>query len=135
MGERTASCGCGNIRLTTTGEPLQVYACSCLNCQRETGSVFSYSAVFPQAQVSIAGTRSFWRREGDSGRWIETEFCPACGTTVLCRMESWPGVIAVSAGCFADPGFGPPETLYWAARHHDWLSLPRETERIDRQPG
>ena len=104
MRERTASCGCGNIRVTTTGEPLQVYACSCLNCQRETGSVFSY------------------------------EFCPTCGTTVLCRMESWPGVIAVSAGCFADPGFAPPDTLYWAARRHHWLSLPQETECIDRQP-
>lgn len=39
--ERNARCGCGGLTVTTRGEPLVVYACSCLNCQRESGSAFS----------------------------------------------------------------------------------------------
>lgn len=62
--ERTASCGGGNLTVTTIGEPSEVYACSCLNCQRESGSAFSYCAVYPEAAVSIAGDRRVWRRHG-----------------------------------------------------------------------
>jgi hypothetical protein len=57
MHERTASCGCGNLKVTARGEPSEVYVCSCLNCQRESGSAFSYGAIYPEAAVSIAGER------------------------------------------------------------------------------
>ncbi len=122
--ESTASCGCGNLTVTTRGEPADVYACSCLNCQRETGSAFSYGASFPEAAVSIAGERRVWRRQADSGRWIETEFCPTCGVAVIYRLELLPGTIGVSVGCFADPDFAKPKELYWAERRHHWLQFP-----------
>ena len=132
---RTASCACGNLTVSANGEPLDIYACSCRDCQRETGSAFSYLAVFPETAVSITGERRAWRRQGDSGRWIETEFCPSCGATVFGRMEVWPEVVTVSAGCFADPDFAKPKKVYWAARRHRWLSFPDETEIFDSQPG
>lgn len=132
--ERLARCGCGSLTVTASGEPVQVYACSCLDCQRESGSAFTYLAVYPEQAVSSAGVHRTWRRQGDSGRWIETAFCPTCGTTVFGRMEAWPEVVGVSVGCFADPEFNKPETLYWAARHHRWLEFPRDVELIPRQP-
>lgn len=133
MTERTATCGCGNLTARVQGEPIQVYACSCLNCQREGGGAFTYSAVFPETAVSVAGERQAWGRKGDSGSSVQTEFCPTCGTTLLARLEAWPDVVMVSAGCFTDPGFAAPETLYWASRHHHWLTFPESTERLDSQ--
>ncbi len=132
--ERTARCGCGNLTATTSAEPLEVYACSCLNCQRESGGAFSYGAVYPEAAVLIAGERKAWRRSTDSGRWVETDFCPTCGVTVCYRMEGWPEVIGVSAGCFADPEFAKPEKLYWAQRKHRWLDFPEGIELVETQP-
>ncbi len=132
--ERTARCGCGNLTVTTSAEPLEVYACSCLNCQRESGGAFSYGAVSPEAAVLIAGERKAWRRKVDSGRWIETEFCPTCGVSVCGRMEGWPEVISVPAGCFADPEFAKPEKLYWAQRRHRWLEFPEGIELVDTRP-
>ncbi len=132
--KRTASCGCGNLTVTTSGEPSEVYACSCLNCQRESGSAFSYGAIYPETAVSIAGERRVWRRHGDSGRWVETEFCPTCGVTVCYRLEISPEVIGVSAGCFTDPDFAKPEKLYWAARRHRWLEFPEGIELVEIQP-
>ena len=132
---RTARCGCGNLTVTTSVEPLEVYACSCLNCQRESGGAFSYGAIYPEAAVLIAGERKAWRRKVDSGRWIETDFCPTCGVTVCYRMEAWPEVIGVSAGCFADPEFTKPEKLYWAQRRHRWLDLPEGIELVETKPG
>ncbi len=131
--ERTARCGCGNLTVVTSGEPSEVYACSCLNCQRESGGAFTYGALYPEAAVLIAGDRNVWRRQADSGRWVETEFCPTCGVTVCYRMESSPDVIGVSAGCFADPNFTKPEKLYWAARRHCWLEFPEGIELVETQ--
>ena len=133
-GDRTASCGCGDLTVTASGEPLDVYLCGCRNCQRETGSSFTYAAVFPETAVSIAGEQKTWRRQGESERWVETAFCPTCGSTVFGRMESWPEVITISAGCFADPGFAKPATLYWAARCHRWLVFPEGIQPMDSQP-
>ena len=131
--ERTARCGCGNLTVATSGEPSEVYACSCLNCQRESGGAFTYGALYPEAAVLIAGDRNVWRRQADSGRWVETEFCPTCGVTVCYRMESSPDVIGVSVGCFADPDFAKPEKLYWADRRHCWLEFPEGIELVETQ--
>ena len=132
--ERTASCGCGNLTVTTRGEPSEVYACSCLNCQRESGSAFTYAAIYPEAAVSIAGERRVWRRHVDSGRWVESEFCPTCGVTVFYRAELFPESIGVSVGCFADPDFAKPEGLIWASRRHHWLRFPDDIEVVETQP-
>ncbi len=132
--ERKARCGCRNLTVTTSGEPSEVHACSCLNCQRESGSAFSYGAMYPQAAVSIAGERRVWRRYVDSGRWLETEFCPACGVTVISRSEHSPGTIGVAVGCYADPDFARPERLVWASRRHHWLLFPESIALVETEP-
>jgi hypothetical protein len=95
--------------------------------------VFTYLAVFPAHSTSIEGQYRSWRRGSDSGRWIESSFCPVCGSPVFGRAESAPGFIQVSVGCFADPSFATPLTLYWSSRKHHWLSLPAETEALNEQ--
>ena len=132
--ERTARCGCGNLTVTTRGEPTDIYACSCLACQKKSGGAFTYSAIFPDTAVSVAGERRAWRHHGDSGRWIETEFCPTCGVSVCFRMEAWPTVMGVYIGCFADPDFARPTRLYWAARRHRWLTFPDDIAVMETQP-
>jgi len=47
------------------------------------------------------------------------------------RMEAWPEVIGVEAGCFGDPEFAKPEKLYWAHRRHRWLELPEGIELVE----
>ena len=87
---RTAQCGCGALSLTVSGEPEHVYICSCTNCQRESGSAFTYCAIYSESAVDFAGDPKLWRRSTtESGRWIESGFCQACGVTVFFRMEAW----------------------------------------------
>ena len=60
---RTAACSCGQLTVTIAGEPDYVAACSCLECQKSTGSVFGVSTYWPKAAlVSIAGRSTCWRR-------------------------------------------------------------------------
>ncbi|MFP6743810.1 MAG: GFA family protein [Alphaproteobacteria bacterium] len=132
--ERTASCGCDNLTVTTSGESSGVWACTCVNCQRETGSTFGYFAMYPEAAVSIAGERKVWRRLVDSGRWFESEICPTCGSTVIYRMEFSPDSLVVPVGCFADSDFAKPEGLYWVSRGHRWLQFPDGIDSVETQP-
>jgi len=133
--ERTARCNCGALAVIVRGEPSDVYACSCKACQRDSGSVFTYAALYPEDAATITGEHTVWRRHGESGRWIDNAFCPVCGGTVFFRMQAFPGVLGVSAGCFADPDFTPPATLYWASARHRWVALPPDVEQLDTQPG
>ena len=132
--ERTASCGCGKLTVTARGEHSEVHACSCLSCQRESGSAFSYCAHYPKAAVSIAGERRVWRRHVDSGRWMETGFCPTCGGAVFSRSEISPETIGVAVGCYADPDSAKPERVYWNSRRHHWLRFPKGTELLESEP-
>jgi hypothetical protein len=131
--ERTGRCCCGSLTITARGEPVDVYACSCADCQRGSGSAFSYAALFPETAVTIAGERREYRHFGDSGRFVDTYFCPICGTAVLFRAEGLPGTLGVPVGCFADPHFARPTKLFWASRRHRWLDLPEGIPLIDTQ--
>ncbi|WP_455550982.1 GFA family protein [Cupriavidus gilardii] len=50
--KRTAACSCRGVELILAGEPRRVYACSCLECQRCTGSAFSYRAIYAEYRNS-----------------------------------------------------------------------------------
>ena len=36
-----ASCRCGQLRATATGEPTRVSVCHCVDCQKHSGSAFA----------------------------------------------------------------------------------------------
>ena len=133
IAERIAKCSSGNLTVTARGEPLDVYLCSCTACQRGTGTAFSYAAIFPESAVSSAGERGAYRQQGNSGRFVESFFCPICGTAVLFRAEGLPGTVGVPVGCFADPRFTKPSKLFWASRRHHWLDLPDDIALVDTQ--
>ncbi|WP_084652078.1 GFA family protein [Bosea sp. BIWAKO-01] len=129
---RTASCACGTLKITVSGAPARVYACACLECQRATGSSFSYRARFPRAAISrIEGDRRKWRRGSDAGRWVEQTFCPACGTLVYMEGEALPDALVISVGCFVDTTFAPPAAVFWASRRHSWYDLAEGIQSLD----
>lgn len=134
MVSRHASCRCGSLAATVTGAPVSVHACSCLACQRDSGSAFTYTAFFPESAVAaIEGDHRKWRRIANSGRWTNSFFCPTCGATVFRRWEALPGVFGVPVGCFADPSFVPPAKLYFSSQRHSWLAVPESVEAVDTQ--
>jgi hypothetical protein len=130
---KTAACACGALTVTVTAPPWRVHACFCLDCQRRTGSAFSYSAFFAEAQATVGGEARRFRRTADSGHVHDAHFCPACGCTVFSRLEGIPGSVAVPVGCFADPAFERPIKLYWAVRRHGWMKAPEGAQEIERQ--
>ena len=123
MTTRTATCRCGQLRVTTSGEPGRVSVCHCLDCQKRSGSAFSFQARWPEEQVTFAGEWREWKSVGDSGKWGRFRFCPTCGSTVSYEIEAMPGLVAVAVGAFADPSFPAPAFSVWEKRKHDWVAV------------
>ena len=124
---RTASCRCGQLPATTTGEPVRVSACHCLDCQKRSGSAFAVQARWPVDQVEIEGQFRTWTHHADSGNRITHHFCPECGSTVHYRIEGkFDGLVAIPVGAFDDPYFLTPEFSVWEERKHDWVEIVGE---------
>lgn len=120
MTNRTASCSCGQLRITCAGEPVRISICHCLECQKRTGSIFATQARFPREQVAAEGRTSEWTRIGDSGGSATFHFCPVCSSIVYWEPAEMPDFVMVAVGAFADPGFPPPRVSVYGDRQHPW---------------
>ena len=125
-GEEThqAACACGQLRVTTVGDPDLVMACNCLACQRRTGSPFGMGAYFRKEAVSAEGEARVFSREADSGLDVSIRFCPACGTSLYWTAALRPEHYGVAVGAFAEPGFVEPARVVWGESKHPWVSFP-----------
>ena len=131
MTTRRAACSCGQLRVTTEGEPTRISMCHCLDCQRRTGGTFGVQARFPEENVQIEGPSTAYMRVSDSGNRATFHFCPTCGATVFYRLEAVPGSVAVPVGAFADPSFPPPRVSVYEERMHAWTGIPADAEHFD----
>lgn len=105
--QHQGGCVCGSARYVTTGAPLRVTVCHCTWCQRRTGTAFAVIAAFDENKVEVnGGPLTKYRHISDeSGRWLDLEFCPKCGTNVGFTLEWRPGVRIIDAGTFDDPSW------------------------------
>jgi hypothetical protein len=121
---REAVCSCGQLRVTTEGDPVRISMCHCLACQRRTGSAFGMQARWPKDRVDVTGRYTEYARISDAGEERTFRFCPDCGATVFWTTEGWSDSIAVAIGAFADPSFPQPTISVYGSRRFTWLSLP-----------
>jgi hypothetical protein len=128
MTARTASCRCGQLRATITGDPVRVSVCHCLNCKKRSGSAFAVQARWPKRQVSIDGVSKTFVKVADSGNRATFHFCPDCGSDVYYEIDGkfddkFNDLIAVPLGAFDDPFFLTPAFSVWEGRKHDWIEI------------
>ena len=132
MTTRTASCRCGQLRATASGDPVRVSVCHCLNCKKRSGSAFAVQARWPADQVTADGRSSTYEIVADSGNRGIFHFCPDCGSDVYYRNEGssveakLAGLVAIPLGAFDDPYFVRPAFSVWEERKHDWVEISGE---------
>jgi len=122
--ERTASCRCGQLKATVTGDPVRLSVCHCLNCKRRSGSAFAVQARWPADQVTIEGQSKGFELIADSGNRATFHFCPQCGSDVHYEINGkFDGLIAIPLGAFDDPYFASPKFSVWDGRKNDWVDI------------
>lgn len=130
MPTRLASCSCGQLTATVTGEPVRISICHCLACQRRTGSPFAQQARFRREHVSVTGASSEYVRVGDEGSRATFHFCPVCGATVYYQPGGLEEYLAIPVGAFADPSFPAPTVSVYEERMHSWVVPPPDAEHF-----
>jgi len=125
---RTASCRCGQLRASASGEPVRVSVCHCLNCKKRSGSAFAVQARWPRDQVDILGGSKTFVIVADSGNRATFHFCPECGSDVYYEIDgkvdrTFDDLVAIPVGAFDDPWFASPAFSVWEERKHDWVEI------------
>ena len=128
MTSRTASCRCGQLTATVTGDPVRVSVCHCLNCKKRSGSAFAVQARWPKAQVKTEGNSKTFVKVADSGNRATFHFCPECGSDVFYTIDGkfddkFDDLIAIPLGAFDDPFFLTPRFSVWEERKHEWVEI------------
>lgn len=129
MTERTASCRCGQLKAKTSGEPVRISVCHCLDCKKRSGSAFAVQARWPADKVQVEGRSKSWTNIADSGNRLTFHFCPDCGSDVHYEIAGkFAGLVAIPLGAFADPDFPAPRFSVYENRKHEWVDILGDIE-------
>jgi hypothetical protein len=103
MKQLEGGCSCGAIRFSLK-RPLFVWICHCDACKKRTGSAYGISLPVDDTSVEkFEGTTKTFTRFGESGKKVDYEFCPDCGTTVRWRVERIGKRQCFAGGALDDP--------------------------------
>jgi len=126
-------CLCGAVRYRVTGEPVRTSVCHCRKCQARTGSAFGIGAYFREADVELRGALTTYEyRSDETRRWLRTQFCPRCGTTVTWTAEALTGLRALAGGSFDEPRWLDCQRHVWTRSKQEWVVLPPHAEIFEK---
>lgn len=126
-------CLCGAVRYRVRGEPVRASVCHCRNCQRRTGSAFGIGAYFKEGDIELRGElKTHEYRSDESGRWLRTQFCVSCGSTVSWTAEAFPGIRALAGGSFDDPDWLKIDRHGWTRSKQKWVVFPPGVEIFEK---
>jgi len=127
---RTASCRCGQLRATTSGEPVRASVCHCLNCQKRSGSAFAAQVRWAAECVEVEGRSATFVKAGDSGGAATFHFCPDCGSDVY-YIGGDENLVAIPIGAFDEPYHLKLDYSVYEARKHPWVEIVGVAEHYD----
>lgn len=95
--------------------------CSCLDCQRATGSGHASVALVPAQALTLDGIAKSFDRPSDSGATFTRHFCPECGTPLFGQSSRAPEMRMIPVGFFAGQNdWFAPNQLIFARSQQAW---------------
>ena len=111
----------GAVRYVLKGEPRAIAICHCKQCQRQSGSAFSFNLVTREADYEQSGETTVYVDTGDSGQPVYRHFCGLCGSAILAKTALLPGKVVVKAGSLDSIEGLQPKTEIYTDRAVKWL--------------
>lgn len=117
----TARCACDRVQMSVRGPVVSMLMCSCLDCQRATGSGHASVALVPAEALTVTGDNKAFDRPSDSGATFTRYFCPECGTPLYGHSSRAPDIRMVAVGFFAGQNdWYEPNQLIFARSRQAW---------------
>jgi hypothetical protein len=131
----TEPCACGAVELRLNGPVLSMLLCSCLACQKATGTGHATVALVNAASLTLSGTPASFARPADSGALLTQHFCAGCGTPLFAVSSRAPDLRLIPVGLFAgNANWYVPGLLIFARSHQEWDTLPPDLPRHETYP-
>jgi len=113
-------CRCGAVKYAVVGHPKHVGICHCTDCRQESGSAFTYFAVWPADAFERSGNTAVHR-----GR----QFCPICGSRLFAAR---PDEVEIKLGTLTEaPAQLKPTYELWIKRREPWLRPILEADQYE----
>lgn len=132
MQDRKGGCLCGAVRYVLKGEPRAIAVCHCMNCKRQSGSLFSFNLVIREADYVQSGDSMVYADKGDSGQAVYRHFCGTCGSPLFATTALAPGKVVVKAGTLDDIEGLRPKTEIYVDHAAEWLAPVANATRFAR---
>ena len=128
----TASCACGKVEMRVRGTVSSMLMCSCLDCQRASGSGHASVALVPASALQLDGPTKSFDRPSDSGATFTRHFCPQCGTPLYGRSSRAADIVMLPVGFFAGQNeWYAPNQLIFARSQQAWDLVADHLPRHD----
>ncbi|KQV82784.1 aldehyde-activating protein [Rhizobium sp. Root1220] len=121
----TGSCRCGRVQIAVRGKPTRIGICHCTDCRQESGSAFTYFAMWPVEKFET---------NGDTKEHSGRRFCPECGSRMF-SVDDKEAEIKLGTLTEAPTPLSPTYEL-WIKRRETWLHPIEGAEQFeeDRTP-
>lgn len=127
-------CLCGAVRYRATTGPMLVGNCYCTDCRKSSGTTHCTHAVVPDAAFTATGEIKLHASSADSGSIVSRGFCPECGSAILSKNDSMPGMTFLRVSSLDDPDAVEPQMTVYASRAPAWAVLDRGKPVFDEIP-
>ena len=128
-------CLCGSVRYEINGSLSNPMLCHCKVCQKQSGSAVSTIIGVAKKDISISGQVKTITTPADSGRDIDRQFCPECGSPLFSISETFPDVIFVKVGTFDDTSWYKPQINIWSGSAQNWFPMDDNLMGFPGNPG
>lgn len=128
------SCLCGAVRYVIHGEPGSAVFCHCNRCRKANGSAFASNAAVDEAIFELTqgqeALKSFSTPEG-----VHRQFCGTCGSPILSKRDSMPGLIRLRLGTLDTPsGSLRPTAHIFVGSKADWYEIQDDLPAFAERP-
>jgi hypothetical protein len=132
----TGRCYCGELAYEAEGDPVFKAQCHCRECQYLTGGAENYFMLMPVAGFAyVKGTPKTFTRS-DLPKPVTREFCGTCGTQIVTRPPSSPGLLVLKVGTMDDPKlYGGPKVAIYTCDLQPFHQIPEGIARFEKLPG
>jgi hypothetical protein len=131
----TGRCACGAVTFEFDTAPHFIASCHCLDCKRASGGEAATFFGVPEDDFTLlSGTPKAFHYIADSGKGLDRNFCPDCGSRVFSsNLESFPGAVFVQLGSLDRPELIAPRLEMFTKRRLKWAK-PLDLPQFDSMP-
>jgi hypothetical protein len=85
--------------------------------------------------MSVQGKPNVFTKSGDTGKPIERQFCPECGSSIIDEAAALPDMVMITAGTLDDPSWIKPAMQIYCDSAQPWVQLGGGLQSFPKAPG